>query len=336
MKRRYMAAVIAASALVLAACGSGGGSSGGGGGSLSIGYVSPVASQPGQAALNSGLTQASHSLGWNVQFLDANLSSSAMVSDVQTLIQEQKGAIGVWPLDPGALQGTFAQAAAAKIPIIAVNTTGTGIDKTVYWQTQVCTGDSAPYKVSAARIAKLYPGGSVIVMGGPAVPSIQANVTCFKNAAAAAGLHVLTEADNTDDTSAGAATLAAPLLTKYPDVNAFWAYNDSSALGISSSVIAAGKKVQSGSTQGVYIEGTNGDADAISAVQQGRLTGTWDTDPVATGVAVAKAIQQYTKNGDKAPLVVKAVFYDSGNIGGYVPPDGRHYTVDNVPLVSAS
>ncbi len=36
--------------------------------------------------------------------------------------------------------------------------------------------------------------------------------------------------------------------------------------------------------------GINGDLDAITAVKEGRLTGTWDPDGYATGLALAKAM----------------------------------------------
>lgn len=344
MKKLHVLAVVAGT-LALAACSSSGGSasSSGAGGStsstpstarLAIGFVSPIAAQPGQAALDAGLKVTASGLGWTVQFYDANLSSSAQVSDVQTLIQQKKSAIGLWPLDAGALEGTFAQAAAAKIPIVAVNTAGAGIDKTVYWQTDLCNGPTAPYRIDAKTIEKDHPGGQVLIMNGPPVPSIEAAVTCFKSAAIAAGLKVVGEAANTDDTSAGAASLASDLITKHPGVNAFWAYNDSSALGISSALISAGKKIQTGhSTAGVWVEGSNGDAAAITAVRQGRLTGTWDPNSTATGAAVAKAIHDYLTTGSKAPLIVKATFYDSATIGSYVPPARRHYTISDVPLV---
>lgn len=336
-----IAAVAVATTLVLTACGSSGGGagssgSGASGGGKSVAYVSPIASQPGQALVNIGLQSASKELGWDVQTYDANLSASMQVSHVQTIIQQQKAAIGLWPLDSGALQGSFAQAKAANIPVVAVNTTATGIDKSVYWQTNTCAADS-PYPKSAARIAKLYPGGNVIVMGGPPVPSIQANTKCFTDAATAAGLKIIATADNTDDTSAGGARLSADLITKHPDVNAFWAYNDSSALGISSSIVAAGKKVQSGSASanGVYVEGTNGDDDAVAAVKQGRLTGTWDPNPVATGWAVIKAMNDFVKDQNKDQLTVKADFYDADSVATYVEPKNRAYTLASLPLVDA-
>ncbi|MDP5182513.1 sugar ABC transporter substrate-binding protein [Blastococcus sp. BMG 814] len=297
-------------------------------------YSSPIASQPGQGFVSDGLEAGAEELGWDVQIYDANLQPSAQVSDVQTMIQQQKAAIGLWPLDAGALSGSFAQADSAGIPVVAVNTEGDQIDATVWWETNRCE-EGSPYVRDAERIAAAKPGGNVIVMGGPAVPSIQANVACFTEAAEAAGLTVLTQVDNTSDSSAGAATLASDVLTRYPDVDAFWTYNDSSALGISSSVIAAGQPVQSGDTEGIIIIGTNGDAEAIDAVRQGRITGTWDTDPYATGLAVVRAMRDAVENGSGDPLVVEAVYFDASNIGDYQPPTERDYSVDDIPLVDA-
>ncbi len=337
MKRVQGVAVLGAVTMGLAACGSDSAADGGGGSggdSLSVGYSSPIASQPGQGFVSDGLEAGAEELGWEVQVYDANLQASAQVSDVQTMISQQKSAIGLWPLDAGALSGSFAQAKGAGIPVVAVNTEGDQIDTTVWWETNRCDEDS-PYVRDAERFAAAKPGGQVVVMGGPAVPSIQANVACFTEAAEAAGLTVLTQVDNTSDSSAGAATLASDVLTRFPEVDAFWTYNDSSALGISSSVIGAGLPVQSGDTEGIMIVGTNGDAEAIDAVRQGRITGTWDTDPYATGLAVIRAMRDVVENGSSDPLVVEAVFYEAGNIGEYVEPTERDYSVDDIPLVDS-
>jgi ribose transport system substrate-binding protein len=116
---------------------------------------------------------------------------------------------------------------------------------------------------------------------------------CFAKAAAAAGLNVINRTSNTADNASGAAKVAADLLSKYPDVDAFWDYNDASAEGVSAAVIAAGKKVLSGSTTtGVQVWGNSADGDGIKALKQGRITGTMDSNLVASGWAVVKVMKR--------------------------------------------
>jgi ribose transport system substrate-binding protein len=173
-------------------------------------------------------------------------------------------------------------------------------------------------------------------MGGPPAPSILANVACFRGAAEAAGLVIVDQVDNTRDSAANGATLAADMLIRHPGVQAFWAYNDQSALGISSAVFASGKAVRAGDkTDGIMVFGINGDDDAIQAVRDNRLTGTWDADYYATGFAMALAMKLAIENPGVAqtPLTVRSVLYTADNIGDWRPASERGYSLDNLPLV---
>lgn len=332
--RMPLLGVVAGVALVASACGSSSSDAGGASSdSLTIGYSSPVESQPSQQDLIAGLKTGAKSLGWKTDVIDANLSPDAQVSNVQTMLQKKVDAISIWTLDAGAMQGTFAQAAASKTPLIGVNSTGDQIDTTVWWQLNLCKAEDAPFKVAAQQFAKWRPGGKIIVMGGPPVPSIQANVKCFTEAAKAAGLTVLSETDNVKDGSSSASALTSDLLSKYDDVDAFWAYNDASALGISAAVTQAGKKISDGTSDGVIVTGANGDTDAIEAVKQGRLTGTWDPQANATGLAVVKAVQDAKAGKAEKELIVESVFWSAENIDTYKKPGSRGYTLDTIPLV---
>ncbi|WP_199757602.1 sugar ABC transporter substrate-binding protein [Micromonospora sp. Llam0] len=318
---------------VTAACGdaddpeSPGGTSG-----LKIGYSSPVASQPSQALLTDGLNLAAKELGWTVSVVDANLSPDAQVSNVQTMIQQNVAGIGLWALDAGAMEGAYARAKDANIPVIGVNSTGQNVTSTVWWGFNLCDSEDAPFKQAAKQIATARPGGKVIVMGGPPVPSIQQNVKCFSDAATAAGLTIVNQTDNTKDTSAEAAALTADLFTKYKDVDAVWAYNDATALGASTSAQQAGLMISDGTSEGVIIQGANGDSDAIEAIKQGRLTGTWDPDAYATGMCVLKAIDDAKKGTSSKNYVVTAKYWDKSNIADYKEPAERGYTLANIPV----
>jgi len=290
-------------------------------------------SQPTQQITKVGLDIGTQALGWSYDMLDSNLSADTQVSNVQTMIQKKYDAIAVWTLDSGAMQGTYAQVKQAGIPLIGVNSSDPSMTSSVWWQVSTCDGPDAPLRQEAQQIAKWRPHAKVVVMGGPPAPSIQAYVACFKQGAKEAGLTVLTESDNVSDSSSGAAGLASDLLTKYPDVDAIWAYNDATALGVSAAVTQAGDKVSNGKGPGVIITGINGDADAITAIKQGRLTGTWDPDAVATGLAIVKASQDAIDGHPDDKLVVKSTFWDADDIASYKPGPDRGYTLDDFPLV---
>ena len=97
------------------------------------------------------------------------------------------------------------------------------------------------------------------------------------------------------------------------------------------------QEVYDGSNDGVIVFGQNGDADAITAIRQHRLTGTVDPDPVATGWALIKALSGFVGE-DKLEdppkeLVVESATWTLENIDDYRPPRERRYTLDTVPLV---
>lgn len=343
MIRLTAAGAALVAAVALAACGSddsgsstsGSTSSGsGGGGDTTVAYISPVGAQIGQQQVNFGLEGAARIEGWNVRVLDANLSPDRQVSHVDTLINERVGAFASWTLDPGATAGAYTRAQEAGIPVIGVNSEGEGVTSTVWWEVNTCEPDG-PWARTAQFIADARPGAKVIVMGGPPAPSITANVRCFRDAAEEAGLEIIDQADNVRDAAAPAAQLAEDLLTKHGDVDAFWDYNDQTALGVSSAILNAGKRVSDGRSEGIMVFGSNGDPDAIQAVREGRLTGTWDTDSVASGWAVAQAMRTAMADPEARPenLIVRSILWTPETVGDYVDPEQRDYSFDNIPLV---
>jgi ribose transport system substrate-binding protein len=346
-KKLPVIAVTLAAAFGVAACGSsssGSSTSGGSGAGKSdpqkVAYSSPVAAQPGQRDIAFGFQSAAKGLGWSTSILDANLSADKQVSDIATMVTQKQNGIASWTLDPGAAAGAYGQAQSANIPVIGVNSEGTGVTATVWWELNRCT-PGGPEDTTAQYIARARAGARVIVIAGPPVPSIQAYVTCFRAAARRAGLNIVAETANTRDSSAAAQPIASDLLTKNPNVDAIWSYNDASALGVSAAVVAANKKVYTDSSRtGIIVTGQNGDSDAIAAVRAGRMTGTWDTDPVATGWAVTRLLSDYIgANRMSSPpreLVVRSDFWTSSNIGRYVAPRSRPFTLANLPLVGAA
>lgn len=299
-----------------------------------VAYVSPVAAQPGQQEISFGLRAAADASGWSFRELDANLSPDRQVSHVDTLVNERVAGIASWTLDPGAVAGAYTKANEAGIPIIGINSEGPGVTATVWWQVDRC-GDGDPHQQTAQLIARARPGGKVIVMGGPPAPAIAARVRCFRDEAEAAGLEIVDQADNVRDGAAPAAQLAEDLLTKHGDVDAIWNYNDQTALGVSSAILNAGKKVSDGRGDGILVFGSNGDADAIQAVREGRLTGTWDVDSVGTGWAMGLAMRNAIDAPDarQEPLVVRSTLWTADTVGDYVEPRAREYGFDSIPLV---
>ncbi len=299
-----------------------------------VGYVSPVAVQPSEQQITMGIEYAVGEIGWDARILDANLSPDRQISHVDTLITLGAKAIAAWSLDPNAVAGAYTRAQQQGIPVIGLNSLGEGLSNTVWWEIDTCEPGGV-YNEHAAWIAERKPGARVIVFGGPPVEALINNVNCFMAAANAAGLEVVNQTDNTRDNTATAATLAADVITKYPDVDAVWAYNDSTALGASAALAAAGKSIYSSKNpDGVMVFGINANTEAIDAIKAGLMTGTWDPNNVATGIALVLAMRSALADPDKQqePLTVTSVFYTEANVDDWVNPSERSYTLDSIPL----
>ncbi|MFR9803910.1 sugar ABC transporter substrate-binding protein [Pseudonocardia sp. RS010] len=350
MRKTLAAAAAAGAALVLAltgcssstaptTSGSGSAASGTGDGSFKagtkFGYAAPVAAQPGQQQFDSGAKAASASVGWEYTMYDSNINPSTQISNITTMIQRQMDVVGSWTLDPGATVGIYKQAENAGIPIVGVNSEGEGISATLWQESSTCA-PGGPMEQSAALYAKAHPGGDIITVGLDGVPSIDAVVKCFTEAAKAAGLNIVSHVSNTTDQAAGAQKLVADLLTRYPDVGGVWAYNDASALGASAAVIAAGKTVYDMSNDGVVVTGSNGDADAVKAVQEGRLTGTWDPNNPEAGWLFVKLANEVLNGTAPKNTVLKSTFVTKETIGQYVPPADRQITFDTLDYTTSN
>jgi ribose transport system substrate-binding protein len=344
IKKMAATSAVALTAVALAACSSSASSSGsassssgsmaaaagatatgGGDKALTIDYAAPVMAESGVQEMVAGMKQAAALSSSKVTAYDSNVESSVQITNMQTMLQQSPNVIGTWTLDPGATAGIYHQIESANIPLIGVNSNDNGIDHSIWYDTQTCS-TGGPWYETAQMIAKKYPGGTVITLGLDGVPSIDETLGCFTQYAKQLGLKIIAHASNTSDNASGGQQIAAALLTKYPKVNAIWAYNDNTALGASAAVIAAGGKVSNGTSPGVIITGANGDADAIQAVKEGRLTGTWDDNNVEFGWLFVKMAEEVAAGDAPSEMILKTTFIDSATVGSWIAPADRKVT----------
>jgi ribose transport system substrate-binding protein len=303
------------------------------GAAVPLGESSPVASNPNQQAITYGENQAAKKYGLTVKTLDANLSPDKQVSDIDTFINLKVKGIITWTLDPGAAGAAYKRALAAGIPIVDFGSTE-NVTSSVFDARGFGCGQG---KKAAAYIAKRVPNGKVIAIGGPPVPAITNYTKCFVNAAKAAGLKIAGLQYNVKDTAATAQPIVQDLLTKHPDVNAIWCYNDPSCLGAGAVVKAAGKKAWvEGKQKGIVITGANGSGDAAAAVKAGLITGTWDPQPSDMGRIAVQILAMHLKQGKALSALPKIVvvpnkIWDASNVSGYVDPKKRPVKLTPIP-----
>jgi len=90
-----------------------------------VGYVSPVAVQPNEQQITTGIEYAvGEVIGWDARILDANLSPDRQISHVDTLVTLGAKAIAAWSLDPNAVAGAYMRAQQQSIPVVGLNSPG--------------------------------------------------------------------------------------------------------------------------------------------------------------------------------------------------------------------
>jgi ribose transport system substrate-binding protein len=288
-----------------------------------IGSAHPIlAGQPDQQALLLGQRKVAKSLGWSVIALDAQLSSDKQIADIDTFVTKKVEGITTFSLDPKAAEPAFKRAKQSGIPVVGFNSAApsvtTVIKQNIFWTCK-------PGQDAARFIASQKPGAKVVVMGGAQVPVLNFVVKCFVDAAKKAGLEVLDRQDNVKDSTATAQPIAVDLLTKHPDVEAWYALNDTTAAGVAAALISGGKRIKSKTRDGVIlVAGCCGNLVGANAIKAGRLSAVYDTGSTESGAAAIQAFAMHYQKGkpiSSMPKVINIVAkrYDYNNIGTYVP-----------------
>ena len=268
--------------------------------------------------------------GWTVKHLDANLSPSKQVSDVDTFINLGVKGIITWTLDPGTVAAAYKRALAANIPIVDFGSTS-NVTSTVYRRARVRLQHGPEGR--EVHQQRGFRTRKVLVVGGPPVPSITNYTNCFIKDAKSQGMTVLEVQKNVNDTAATAQPIVQSMLTKYPNADAIWCYNDPSALGAGAVVKSAGKTVWSGSKKGIIIEGANGSADAAAGIKQGVITEHVGSAGGPDGPPVGRAAGDEAEGPGRRPSSSSCPMkvWDASNIASYVDPLKRTVKLGAIP-----
>lgn len=265
---------------------------------LTIGFLNPTSAQEGLQSIEAAIKIQAGKYGAKVVSLDANLDVDQQVSQMQTLIDQKVDAIIVYPLDPGALAPIIARAKSAGIPVIGIQSTLKSAETVPGLVSQIWLGpDKNAYSIAKA-IAENTPEANLGLIGFAApVPYIKLIVERVGYWGEKMGLNVLGEEDNKDDSVPGGEAAATGLLGRYPEMDAIFTYNETSALGAYTAVRSAGRQ------DSVTIYANNGTTEGIDAVGEGKIAVTFQFPFIATGeLAVAAALD--AAQGTKIPPVV--------------------------------
>ena len=287
-----------------------------GGKQLTIGCQNPV--NPGNettAVFCKGVQAEASALGMKYIGLDDNLSVSKQVSNFNQLLAQGANAIVLYPLAPNSLRASLAKAKSQGVVVIGLNVTFTKSAKAPGYDAQVWEGRDTEAYLSVAEMAKLVPGGKVVIIGiGIPVPALKYLVQRYRYWATRFGLHVIGEQDNPSDDIPGGQQAMAGLLGKYGTIDGVLAYNDPSAVGAYTAARNEGRS-------GIKIIGINGSSLGISALKANHVSAIIQVDAVNQGAqAAGAAYDLLTKQGLPLPktIVRPARLLTQGNVGSAV------------------
>lgn len=135
------------------------------------------------------------------------------------------------------------------------------------------------------------------------------------------GIEILEQADNLNDNVDDARGLADDLLTKHPDVDVIFGFNDNSAIG-------AGLAAESRGIEPM-IFGINGTAEGIDAVNSGIITATYEADQWSIGFQAAEMGARIHQGEDVEPIAVEMTRWDESNADGWVPAEEKCESVSS-------
>ena len=274
---------------------------------LIYGVPSPLATEPGEHNINTGIQCWAKAHSGRVIVLDANLDVNKQVTDFDSLLAQGAKVLPLVSLDPKAFNGPFARAKAKGATVVELYNPNTKAPGGVFESSRQAGIDAAKL------VGRKYPNGSkALVIGGPPIPAVLERIAGFTSQATKYKIQILQKQDNLKDNVNDARKLADDLLTKHPDAQVVFGFNDNSAIGAGLAAKARGLKLM--------IFGINGTEQGISAVKRGVITATYEADQFKIGYLSAKLgaqIQAGLKVKTRVP--VPMVRWDKASVGKWVP-----------------
>lgn len=310
--RRYLfifGIVAVLSSLLLSACGGSSSSSSGPKQIKTIGLTVQAISNPFFVAIQHGAEAEAKKIGATVLLEDANHDIGKQSDEIDDFIQKQVDLILLNAVDSAGVAPAVKRAVDAGIPVIAVDVGANGgVAATV-----------ASDNVAAGRLVCQYMSdrlkgqGNIAIVDGPPVTAVIDRVKgCKEVLSQHSGLKVVATQVGTGDRDKGL-ELGTSILTANPHLDAVFAINDPTALGVA---LAA----QQAKRSDFFIVGVDGSPDAAAALKQkGIFAATSAQSPydiARTGVQIGEKVvagQKPSSTSIKVP--VSLVTQD--NVGSY-------------------
>ena len=285
-----------------------------------VGYSQPIGRDPAIATIVQVLEQELAEYGHEFTTVDANLDPGKQISDIDSLTQQGIDLLIVNPIDATATQPALDRAREAGVQVLSQETEQAGPYETILKTTNF----EAAQEMASYLSEEVGDGGVLAIAGPPIAEVVIARNEGFDQGAADAGLNVLDTQVNEDITPETARAVTGTMQQQFGDqVEAIWAFNDTSALGAASAFTDGFSPV---------LIGMNGSQEAIDAIREGVMTATWDLQIVKYAKAMAWAADQALQ-GESLPETINVEMQriDESNVEEWQPPEeliGQEFEIE--------
>ena len=270
-----------------------------GGGKCVLGYQNIYGAIPGLKVQQEGAEKEAANLGCKLIALDDQLNLTTQVNNFNQLLAQNVEGIVVFPLVPKALGPSVAEASSRGIPVMS-NSTPPAVTEALPkgFAARILQGFDEIAFLRARYVAEQHPGAKFATMGlAQPVASLVYFTERAKYWGEKFGLEYLGDIDAQEDNPGSASNAASALFSKYPEVEALFAYNDNSAVAAGSVAKASGKEVA--------ICGNNGQSAAVNAIENGTMACTGYTNFEPMGEQLVRGLYRLVK-GEDIPETAKA------------------------------
>jgi len=240
-------------------------------GEIKIGLSISTLNNPFFVSLKDGVTAEAQKLGIEVIVVDAQNDSAKQSNDVDDLLQQGVNALLVNPTDSAAISSAVQAANGLDIPVIALDRSADQGDV----KALVASDNAKGGQMAAEYLVKqLGEGAKVIELQGvPGASATRERGRGFHEVADVQLDVIASQAADFDRTKG--LTVMENLLQGNPDVQAVFAHNDEMALGAIEAIESSGKDIP--------VVGFDGNDDALTSIQNGKLTATVAQQPELIG-----------------------------------------------------
>jgi ribose transport system substrate-binding protein len=262
--------------------------SGAGTGHYKFGFSATTGNNPFFHSIEAAVRAEVERRGDSLVVVDAQNDAQKQLSLVEDLIAQKIDVLLLCPVNSAGIKSALQACQRAGIPVVNFDTDV--IDTDLVSSIIVSDNYNAGVLVARDMMSKLSRGSKVSLLTSPAAEACVKRVNGFKDTAAGY-FTIVSELDGKGDTAISL-PIAEDVLQSNPDLGAFYAINDPSALGCV-------QALRSQRRSGVLVYAVDGQPIGKKAIQEGTLEGTAAQSPINIG---KKSIEIAYKLLDKQPV----------------------------------